>query len=75
MFHPRATRPTLLALLLAVGMTLAPLPRLEARQLAPRRGTTVQPRQEEEPRSLLGVLWSWLSAVWGKDGAHIDPLG
>ena len=74
MVRTPASRRSLLVLILAAGLAVAPLAPVEARPLAPRR-QSVQETRQQEPRTLLQAFWSFLVAVWGKDGSHIDPFG
>lgn len=74
MVRIHASRRNLLVLILAAGFTVAALAPLAARPLAPRRHSVETARQQEPP-TLLRVFWSFLVAIWGKDGSHIDPFG
>ena len=72
MVFTRASRRTLLALALAVGLSAFPTTGLEARPSS-RAQTRAEPRRQEA--SPLSVLWNVLVVIWGNDGPHIDPFG
>jgi hypothetical protein len=72
MIRIRASRRTLLALTLAVGLTAAPLTHTEARPSS-RRQATIEPRAQET--SPLAALWSFLVSLWSEDGSTADPFG
>jgi hypothetical protein len=77
MIRIRASRRNLFALAFATALALASSAPVEAaRRLEPRRNPTVEPRQAEPAQQgLWNVLWSFFTAVWGRDGSHLDPNG
>ena len=74
MIRQISSRCGLLALALAVGLALAPATApAHGRSLQARRQARIEPRRPDS--DLLSILWTVLTSLWAKDGAHLDPYG